>query len=218
MKKMTDDELIALNQRGYDESSSLFQVTRPVIWPELEYFKQFTESGNKVLDVGCGHGRLVKLFSGPNIDYHGFDHSEKLIKAAQITYPELFFRVGDARALPYADNYFDSVWMIALLHHFSPTACLAALREAHRVIRPLGKIIITVWQPKRSWVKKWFHLGKRSFLKKWGGQSWLYYHYFTPNELKSLVGKAGFMIWEEGFLKRRNRNNYFIVAYRAPIA
>lgn len=55
-------------------------------------------------------------------------------------------------------------------------------------------------------------------MRKWGGRSWLYYHYFKPEELKRLVEKSGWSILETGFLKKGKRANLFVVAYRAPIA
>ena len=218
MKKLTDDELVELNRQGYNQESSQFQSCRKTIWPELREFERFIQPNSKILDLGCGHGRLTELFTNTGVEYHGFDYSEELIRIAKSNHPLSSFRVGDARHLPYVDNYFDSIWAIALLHHLSPSATLKTLKEAYRTLCINGKIIITVWQPHSSWIKKKYHLDRRSFLKKWGGRSWLYYHYFTPNELKKLVRRSGLKILEEGFLKKNKRCNYFIVAYRAPIA
>ncbi len=218
MEKLNEDELVELNRRGYDLISQDFQATRQHIWPELEYLKNWVAPGERVLDLGCGHGRLINLFDGLKIDYHGLDHSGELIEAAKRRFPGHSFQVGDVRQLPYSDALFGSVWLIALLHHLPPSASAKAIKEACRVVRPSGKVIITVWQPHFSWLKNWRRHGRRSFFKKWGGQSWLYYYFFKPEELKKLVESLGLAILEEGFLVKGKRRNYFIIACRAPIA
>lgn len=216
MKKLTEDELIALNQRGYDEIANDFQASRSELWPELNYFSKLVQKGDRILDLGCAHGRLIKLFEQTTIDYHGLDLSRKLIESARQKNPEFAFKVGDARQLPYQNKLFDSVWLIALLHHLPDSAVLKVLKEAARVVKPGGRIVITVWHPDK--INFWRKLGRRSFLRKWGDQSLLYYRFFRPRELKRLVLKSGVVVAEEGFLKRGRRCNYFIIAYRAPIA
>lgn len=215
---MKEDELIELNRLGYNRISADFKLSRANLWPELKYFKKFVEKGDSVLDIGCAHGRLVKLLDGLRIDYHGLDYSAELIKIARRENPGLSFKIGDARALPYVSERFDSVWMIALLHHLNPKACLKVIGEAKRVLRPSGKIIITVWQPDKSWMKSWRRIGRNSFLNKWGEKSWLYYYYYRPRKIKSLVKKTDLLILEEGYLVRGSNKNYFIVAQKAPIA
>lgn len=213
---MTEDELIALNQRSYNEIADEFQASRPEIWPELKYFSKLVQKGDRILDLGCGHGRLIKLFEQTTIDYHGFDLSRNLIESARQKYPEFSFRVGDARRLPYQDSLFDSVWLIALLHHLPEAAAARVLSEAVRVVKPGGRIIITVWQPDR--ISFWQKLNRNSFLRQWGDRALIYYHFFSLRGLKRVVLRSGALIEEAGFLKRGRRRNCFIVAYRAPIA
>src|SRR5262249_11743014 len=57
--------------------------------------------------------------------------------------PSIDFRPGDAEALPFPDRRFDAVVMsFGLLHLGRPDQALA---EAHRVLRPHGRIGFTVW-------------------------------------------------------------------------
>ncbi len=218
MKRIKEDELIELNRQGYNRISSDFRLSRPGIWPELRYFSQFIEEGDSILDLGCGHGRLINLLKDLRIDYHGLDYSAELVKIARKENPGFIFKVGDARELPYGPKTFDSVWLIALLHHLNPKACLKVLKESRRVLKPSGKIIITIWQPHKEWTKSWQRIGSNSFLNKWGGKSWLYYYRYHPKKIKSLIKKAGLLILEEGHLIKKKKKNYFIVACKAPIA
>ncbi len=45
--------------------------------------------GQKVLDLGCGNGRLLNVLQNKNIDYIGVDNSENLLLNAQNAYPVL---------------------------------------------------------------------------------------------------------------------------------
>jgi cyclopropane fatty-acyl-phospholipid synthase-like methyltransferase len=44
--------------------------------------------GQKVLDLGCGNGRLFKILKNKNVKYVGVDNSEKLLLEAQKQYSE----------------------------------------------------------------------------------------------------------------------------------
>jgi len=49
---------------------------------------EYIEPGQKVLDLGCGNGRLLNALKDKKIDYIGVDNSEKLLLEAQTLYPE----------------------------------------------------------------------------------------------------------------------------------
>lgn len=62
----------------------------------------------KVLDVGCGYGRLSEWFG----DYTGIDFSPEFISEAKRIYPGKNFIVGDIKQMPYGDKEFD--WAICV--------------------------------------------------------------------------------------------------------
>jgi len=62
----------------------------------------------KVLDVGCGYGRISKWFD----DYTGMDFSEDFINKAKQLYPDKNFVVGDAKKTDFKDKEFD--WAVCL--------------------------------------------------------------------------------------------------------
>jgi len=83
MDKQTQQNLLDLVKRNYEEIAVDFNTTRKkYLWPELLKLTEVVKDGDKILDVGCGNGRLLEAFSKKKIEYLGVDNSEKLIKAA----------------------------------------------------------------------------------------------------------------------------------------
>ena len=101
------------------------------------------QPGQRVLDVGCGVGVFLRLVADRGAEPFGIDASEALVAAARERVPEADVRVGDMEALPYEDDSFDLV--TGFNSFFFATDFVAALREAHRVARPDGAVVIQVW-------------------------------------------------------------------------
>jgi ubiquinone/menaquinone biosynthesis C-methylase UbiE len=102
--------------------------------------------GDRVLDVGCGTGAfLATLISGhDDLEIAGVDLSDRMLTVARGklgSEPDL--RHGDAEDLPHDDSVFDIVTSVSMFHYLRHPP--VALREARRVLRPGGRIVITDW-------------------------------------------------------------------------
>ena len=73
------------------------------------------KEGEKILDLGCGTGDLANRLSGFGVDVIGVDQSENMIAQANSKYPEIKFKVGNAKNLEF-DDEFDAVFSNATLH------------------------------------------------------------------------------------------------------
>ena len=192
--------------------------------------KSYIKKGDRILDLGCGNGRLFDLFRimgvQDKIEYVGIDGSEKFIEIAKQRYGNCF-QVADILNLPFSDNYFDTIWSIAVFHHIpSKELRLLALKEMKRVLKDKGRIIITCWN---LYQKDYLSLLLRYFFRKifnksrldfkdvfvpWGNSNIKrYYHAFTKKELEELFKESGLGIIESKFLRRNNKKtNILIVA------
>ena len=97
--------------------------------------------GERLLDIACGAGLAVELAALRGAECAGVDASERLIKVARDRSPSADLRVGDMFALPWEDNTFDVVTSFRGIWGTTPEA----LDEARRVLRPGGRLGITVW-------------------------------------------------------------------------
>jgi ubiquinone/menaquinone biosynthesis C-methylase UbiE len=103
--------------------------------------------GIAVLDVGCGQGIDLCEYALVGAHVTGVDLTPRHVELARAHLAELGFNgsvaVGDAEALPFADDSFDRVSSNGVLHH-TPDM-LAALREILRVLRSGGRATIIVY-------------------------------------------------------------------------
>jgi len=212
---------------NYNLIAEDFSRTRQHIWPGFDVLVRYVKPNDNVLDLGCGNGRLLDLLKNQKINYIGVDNSSALITLAQKKYPGVDFRTGNALNLPFPDNYFDKIYSIAVLHHIpSQELRLKFLKEAKRVLKPEGLLILTVWD---LWQWRGFkHNFKYAVLKilglskldfgdvfvPWQKKYQRYVHCFTKRELVRFAQNAGFQVKAIGKLKMkesRQANIYVVV-------
>lgn len=120
---------------------------------EIDMFEQVLgiKKNAKILDVCCGQGRhSFEFFKRGYINVEGLDRSSYLInKARQKAKANSFaikFREGDARKLPYEEDYFDVVMILG--NSFGYFECfdddLKGLLCAAKVLKSGGKLLIDV--------------------------------------------------------------------------
>jgi arsenite methyltransferase len=98
--------------------------------------------GDAALDVGCGTGVTVEfLIRERSIRALGIDSSSVLVSQGKARKPGLPLFLGDAEALPFADESFEGVLLECALSLVRDRA--RVLRECHRVLKPPGRIIVT---------------------------------------------------------------------------
>ncbi|NCO79747.1 methyltransferase domain-containing protein, partial [Candidatus Falkowbacteria bacterium] len=214
----TQKKLLELVKKNYEEIADKFNETRKKhlepLWSELVNLARQIKDGSKVLDVGCGNGRLLEAFKNKEIKYLGVDSNEKLIELARSRFPKFQFTVGDILELgKIPEINFNFVFCVAVLHHLPGTDLrVAALKQLKNKIISDGKIIITVWNlwSQIKFRKLIFKFLLLKLIKKnkmdlgdllfdWknsAGQavSQRYYHAFTKRELKKISKQAGLKI------------------------
>jgi ubiquinone/menaquinone biosynthesis C-methylase UbiE len=217
MEKEMIEKILNETETGYNLISEKFSQTRNHFWGELEFIKNFVFQDFRVLDFGCGNGRLEEVLAGKNITYIGVDISENLInlakrdRLAQNGFKnKKFLKIdNDFKHLPFNANFFDTVYSIAVFHHIpGDTNRLLVAKELYRLLKPGGCMIITVWnlwQPRyrkkiiENWWKKIFGKNRLEindcyipFTDNRGKKFNRYHHAFTKGSLKNLFKKSGF--------------------------
>ncbi len=103
--------------------------------------------GDRVLDVGCAKGFLVKdlLAVCPGLEVFGLDISEYALMNCE---PEVVGRLhlGSADRLPFPDRSFSAVLSINTVHNLERDRCIAALREIERLAPGRGFVQVDAYR------------------------------------------------------------------------
>lgn len=99
------------------------------------------KAGDRVLDVGCAKGFLVKdlMKVCPGLEVYGLDISEYAMMHCE---PEVVGRLhlGSADRLPFPDNSFQAVISLNTIHNFTRPDAIRAVREIERLAPGRGFI------------------------------------------------------------------------------
>jgi ubiquinone/menaquinone biosynthesis C-methylase UbiE len=100
---------------------------------------------DRLLEVGCGGGLLLRdaLVSTPNVT--GLDHSEDMVRVARERAPRAAVVVGDAEELPFADDAFTAVALSVVFMFLADP--VRVLRECRRVLVPQGRLALYTTAP-----------------------------------------------------------------------
>jgi cyclopropane fatty-acyl-phospholipid synthase-like methyltransferase len=106
------------------------------------------EPGMRVLDLGCGRGEIVRRVATLGAESYGVDYAAAALALSRRILnderpPGAFgLAQSDAKALPFRSGLFDRVLLFDVVEHLHPWELDRCLREALRVLKPGGRIVI----------------------------------------------------------------------------
>ncbi len=217
MKKNT--QLILQQTKDiYNRIAPDFSNTRFRWWHGFGDFAKYVRPGDRVIDIGCGNGRMAEVFFGSKVEYLGIDNSAGLIEIARERFKDLpwaNFEVGDLLDENFGTEKgsYNLALMIAVLHHIPGRKLqLTALRNIWRILKPDGRLIMYNWNlfEKKQLGLYWKYIfnyklkvgqygvwSARDAFVPWKlKDNWQmrYVHSFSKRELKHLLNDAGFII------------------------
>ena len=130
----------------------------------------------KILDIGCGTGKLaVCLSEETGCEVIGIDPARANVEKARLKSSSVTFMVQSAEEMTFEDKTFDFAVSLKALHEIPNPQ--EALRESKRVLKEGGWLFII------DWVGGVPRTSSHGHAKK----------YFTPARLKAMLSEAGFV-------------------------
>ena len=133
--------------------------------------------GDRLLDVGCGGGILLRDALAAGAVATGLDHSAEMVKLARERAPQAEVVLGSADDLPFPDGSFTAVTMSIVLMFLDDP--VRALRECHRVLAPGGRLAAYTSSPALR--------GTPAAPEPVASRA----HLYEDDELAALAGEAG---------------------------
>jgi trans-aconitate methyltransferase len=96
------------------------------------------QSGERILDVGCGTGQLTSEIARSGAAVTGLDKSPEMLAEARKNYPDLTFVEGDAASFHFTEP-FDAVFSNAVLHWVKDAE--GAIQSIAHALRPGGRFV-----------------------------------------------------------------------------
>jgi SAM-dependent methyltransferase len=203
-----------------------FDRTRLTPWEDFHHFPAYVRQGARVLDLGCGNGRLLEVLKPKAPDYLGIDQSPALVTIAKKRYPDARFEEGDMAGIRLPENAFDNIFCLAAFHHLPDRRSRArAVAQMRHALKPGGVLVVTVWGLFQLRLKYWRYLGRAiaSWLLHFGrkyawNDVWIpwadqplkrYYHAFTPKELRRCFPSGQWAVVEFYYAKKGNRVSFW---------
>jgi len=180
----------------------------------MKVIDYINEPVNSLLDVGCNVGALLYDCATryPSAKLAGVEISKVALNKAMINIPTADFHNIGAEDLPFQDESFQYVTCVEVLEHIPSTLRLKVFREMHRVLKPNGRLILTV--PHAGWFawldsnnirfrmpslySKLIGRGLRDDTYTLIGRQVEWHYHFTLQELEQLAGDG----WKEIAVRR----------------
>ena len=143
------------------------------------------------LEAGSGLSAIVLTLRQRGYNVHGLDYAVNALLASRRFDASLPLAAGDVHHLPYRDNCFGSYLSFGVLEHFEG-GMLPALREAYRVVKPGGVLVLTIPYPNLihnlvQWRRRLSGQGPLT-------DDAFYESVYTQRQLRDVVTEAGFSL------------------------
>jgi ubiquinone/menaquinone biosynthesis C-methylase UbiE len=158
-----DDKIAIENLRNFYQKEINFndyKINKEMLLKDLAVLKIFIRKDDKILEIGCGSGRLINKLIKDGYDVFGYDVVEKHVAQARqsISKTEGRTRIfqGDWHQNAIQDKSFDIIYSLGrnILHDYSIIDQIELFKEAQRILKEKGRFIFDIPNRNKGGYKK----------------------------------------------------------------
>lgn len=150
------DDVVTANVAVHSAMAATYNEREPHFRPEnqknvrsvLERLAQDT-GGGRLLDLGCGTGFVINLAKDLFRQIDGVDITQPMLDRVDLSSGNIVLHNTRCEDLPFESGTFDAATAYSFLDHLADYSLV--LKEAHRVLRPGGKMYADLLPNKRFW-------------------------------------------------------------------
>lgn len=154
------------------------------------------EKNGKILEAGCGNGRIVRYYKDRGYDIVGIDFIAEAIKKLKVADPEIQAEVGDITNLQFKDGTFKYILAFGLYHNLERDL-EKAIDETFRVLENEGLVCASFRADNiQNHLNDWLEAYRSGNKKDDAKDRKFHKMNLTKSEFKKLFEKHGFKIKE----------------------
>ena len=168
------------------------------------FLEEFLRHGvSSVCDAACGFGAYSAMLLANGYQVSGFDVSStavslttELLHRNQLRFGQ--YRVSDICAIDFADGEFDAVVAHAVLDHLETRSVQKAISELFRITKEKGLVYVSFDPLEQDDLDEAHEvLSDGSFVYQSGNRDGLLFHYYTDEEIRTLLKDKSVLQWNQ---------------------
>jgi SAM-dependent methyltransferase len=207
-----EDSIYNSVKKNYNQGAWEFSRSRTFFFRDLEFIKNYPKKEDKILDFGCGNGRLIDFLKTDPSNYWGVDVSVEMLWVARKINPNhRFFLIKKKLEETLSKNTeFDFIFSVGVFHHLPPGEKRKKIvQEIFSFLKPGGRLFVSVWDLGGERYAKFLEDKKEALIPfRSGSGNVIFERYCYSFSLKELIGileEAGFVLVESGKTKRNGK-------------
>ena len=146
------------NNFAYADFENLFRGSENFIFDRMKFYQRFFSPNQKVLDVGCGRGELIKVLLEAGINVSGIEPDESMFQIAQKSQLSVEKLTWEEKYEKSENLNLDGIISIQVIEHLNPNKFFDFVEKSQKLLKPGGKLIIETINPHSPAALKTFWL------------------------------------------------------------
>jgi SAM-dependent methyltransferase len=135
-----DEKLSPQEMAGFSKRKKVQEAINKTHFDLQEVVNRYLQSGDRILDIGCGPGTYLKDFDG-KYQLTGIDINQQMIDTAHRNVKDAHLIRGDFMNFDFEQKY-KLIYSVSVLEFIPPSQLRAFFRKVHHLLEPDGILFL----------------------------------------------------------------------------